>query len=139
MSATRWMCWALGLALCVGAVYWWNRGAQRRRFVHAYPNASQPWREADAAFLEGIGAAFRLPRGAARRLPPETSPMALYLALYPEHCIYDTGECERCLRFLRRRLGPDLPREALAEPLRALADRWLAAPPPTPNAKEGRG
>lgn len=130
MSATRWLCWVLGLALCVGVVFFWNRGAQRRRFARAYPKAPQPWREEDAAFLEGVGVAFRLPRGAVHRLPPETSPMALYLTLYPEHCIYDTGECERCLRFLRARLGAELSRETLADPLRALADRWLAAARP---------
>lgn len=127
MTAARWFFWALGLAVCVWAVYLWNRGAQRRRFVKAYPKIPQPWGGGDEAFLRGVGAAFRLPRGVARRLPPETSPMALYLTLYPEHCIYDMGECERCLRFLRARLGADLPREALTEPLRALADRWRAA------------
>lgn len=129
MTPLRWILWGLGLALCVGMVFLWNRGAQRRRFAKAFPPRPQPWGEEDLPFLEGIGAAYRLPKGAARRLPPETSPMVLYLVLYPEHCIYDTGECERCLRFLRARLGPALSREALAEPLRTLADRWHAATP----------
>ncbi len=127
----------LGLAICTGVIFHWNRGAQRRRFAKAFPAEPQPWRAEDEPFLAGIEKAYRLRRGTAKRLPPTVSPMALYLTLYPTHCIYDTGECERCLTFLRQRLGQALSRDALAEPLGELAARWhqadpAATPEPTP-------
>ncbi len=120
----------VGLTVCVGVVFVWHRGAQWRRFAKAFPLRTEAWPLEARPFLQGIQEAFRLPKSALSRLAPDLSPMALYLTLYPEHCIYDTGECERCLRFLRTRLGDACTREMLAEPLKTLAERWLAAPEP---------
>ena len=122
MSPTQICIYVGALIAATALIHLWNRGAQRRRFNRAYPKAKPyPWPEADRPFLRALAKAFRLPKDATLRLTPKVTPMSLYLTLYPEHCIYDTGECERTLRLLRSRMGDKATRETLAEPLSTLA------------------
>lgn len=106
----------LAASVCTLLIWLWNHGSQRRRFAKAYRTV-YPWPEASAAFLGIVETAYGLRRGSGTRLPPESTPMALYLTLYPEHCIYDAGENERLLRLLGGK------RDWLTESFRTLADR----------------
>lgn len=119
--------YVVALAVVTALIWRWNRGAQARRFRRAYPAPNPAWGEADADFLGAFETAFALRRGSARNLPPEATPMAVYLVLYPEHCIYDDSELTRFLGALGRRLG-QAGEEALGRPLGELARRWRAAP-----------
>lgn len=120
--------YVVALAVVTALIWRWNRGAQVRRFRQAYPAPNPAWGEADADFLGTFEAAFALRRGMARNLPPEATPMDVYLVLYPEHCIYDDSELTRLLGALRRRFGEAVGEEALARPLGELARQWRAAP-----------
>lgn len=121
--------------ICIAAVtlltlliWWWNRGAQRRRFNQAFPKTNHPyWTTAHALFLGAIEDAYALPFGWAKRLPPDSTPMSLYLILYPEHCIYDDCENEHFLAALRRHIKRGLPDEPLTQTFETLAERWLQA------------
>lgn len=123
-----WMRWAVGavvLAVSALVIAALARGVQRRRFLKVYgraPNAA--WSAEDAPFLAAVAAAFRLPEAWVHALPPEATPMALYLTLYPEHSIYDELELVHLLALF----PPNEPRpEALLDcPWRELADRWRA-------------
>lgn len=126
-----WLRWALGAvllaasALVIAAL---ARGAQRRRFLKTYGSAPHVgWSPEDVPFLAAVAEAFRLPEGWACALPPEATPMALYLTLYPEHSIYDDLELERLLQLF----SPSASRpEALLDcSWRELADRWRALHP----------
>ncbi len=86
-----------GLACCTLLIWHWNCGAQRRRYFRAC-RTPQPWTPEDAPFLALIEKAYGLPKGAARNLPHDWTPMRIYLTLYPEHCIYDQCENEHFLR-----------------------------------------
>lgn len=90
---------------CIGAVtvatlliWWWNRGACKRRFDRAFPKTEDAfWTTEHAPFLKIVERAYRLPEHWAKRISPSVTPMALYLTLYPSHCIYDAHENERFL------------------------------------------
>lgn len=125
----------LGTALCTLLILGWNRRAPARRFRRAFGTAARAdWPAAAAPFLAALAEAFRLPPAWMRALPPEATPMALYLTLYPEHCIYDESETVRFERALRERLGV-LPEGALTCPLKVLAERWQAGA--EPNKQKG--
>lgn len=129
MTIARVAVYGVALALVTFLIWRWNRGAQRRRFIRAFPAGRDAgWSEADAPFLAVFERAFALKAGWAARVPPSVSPMAVYLALYPEHCIYDDNELARLQRALAARLGKALPKDPLALPLGELAARWRAAP-----------
>lgn len=126
-----WIRWALGAvllaasALVIAAL---ARGAQRRRFLKAYGSAPHAgWSPEDTPFLAAVAEAFRLPEGWAYALPPEATPMALYLTLYPEHSIYDELELERLLQLFPPSAGR--PEALLDCSWRELADRWRALHP----------
>ena len=105
------------------------RGARRRRFARAFPpGRAEGWSAEDAPFLEAFERAFALRRGWAARIPPGRTPMDVYLALYPEHCIYDDSELTRLRNALGARLGGASPKEPLTQPLGALASLWRGAP-----------
>jgi len=110
--------YALGLAVCTAAIWAWCAGARQRRFDRAFPLPVAPW--APRPFVESVERAYRLRAGSGWRLPGDVTPMALYLTLYPSHCIYDMGENERFLRFLRAR-GAPTPGDLLTTPLKELA------------------
>ena len=123
-----WLRWALGAvllaasALVIAAL---ARGAQRRRFLKTYGSAPHAgWSPEDVPFLVAVAEAFRLPEGWACALPPEATPIALYLTLYPEHSIYDDLELKRLLQLF----PPSARRpEALLDcSWRTLADLWLS-------------
>ena len=122
----------VALAFLTWLIWRWNRGAQRRRFRRAYPGPRDPaWQDADADFLEAFERAYRLRPGMAWALPPDATPMSVYLTLYPEHCIYDDCEPTRFRAALAARLGA-VPPDALTQPLAELAKRWRAALERTP-------
>ena len=121
--------------ICIAAVsiitlviWFWNRGAQRRRFNQHFPKECHPyWMTEHALFLAAIEDAYALPFGWAKRIPPQTTPMSLYLTLYPEHCIYDDCENERFHSALLCHLKTALPQEPLTQTFETLAERWLQA------------
>lgn len=125
----RGLVYLLALAVVTWLIWTWTRGAQRRRFRRAFPKGSaENWSAEEAAFLELVERAYRLPRGSAKDLPREVTPMTLYLTLYPEHCIYDERENERFLDLLRDHLPAQaLPKEPLASPLGELARAFTQA------------
>lgn len=96
-----------------------------RCFNKAYPKETQAcWSAEDANFLAYLEKAYRLPKGAAMRLPETTTPMALYLVLYPEHCIYDANENRHFLRAFYPSQSVPMHSDDLTLPLRTLAQRW---------------
>ncbi len=120
----RYGLYLLGLLFVTWLIWFWNRGAQQRRFKKAFPQVStSAWSDDDTDFLTLFERAFRLKRGWAKRLSPETTPMQVYLTLYPEHCIYDAGELSRLTTALTKRIAT-LPPEPLSLSLRDLADLW---------------
>ncbi len=122
----RYILYLLGLLFITWLIWFWNRGAQRRRFNKVFPKAlNSTWSATDKAFLRTFETAFRLHKGWAQRLAPETTPMQVYLTLYPEHCIYDAGELARLTTALTQQLG-QLPPNALSLSLRNLSDLWNA-------------
>lgn len=126
----RGLLYVVALAIVTWLIWSWTRGAQRRRFRKVFPkgNAAGDWDAAEAAFLGLVERAYRLPRNSARNLPREVTPMAIYLTLYPEHCIYDERENERFLDLLRDHLPAQaLPKEPLASPLGELARAFTQA------------
>lgn len=112
--------YVLAAAVCTLLIWLWNRGSQRRRFARAY-RTEQPWPAGDAPFLRLVETAYGLRRGTAIRIPPASTPMDLYLTLYPEHCIYDAGENERLIRLLR------VSRDALTQSFGTLAAQFAAS------------
>ncbi len=122
----RWPLYLLGLIFTTWLIWYWNRGAQRRRFNRAYPTTPHAWSDEMLPFLSGFEDAFRLPRGWAKRVPLTASPMDIYLTLYPEHCIYDANETLRLTKLLHDR-GVTLPDTFLSLPLSDLAQRYLHA------------
>lgn len=109
------------LGACTLLILFWTRGSQRRRFFKAYKTPNPDWQSADAPFLRVVEACFLLKRNTAHHLPSAATPMELYLTLYPEHCIYDSGELEHFIRELDR-LAPELPDDRLTRSFRELAD-----------------
>lgn len=96
-----------------------------RCFNRAYAKDPQPcWTTDDEPFLRYVEAAYHLPNGAAKRLPESTTPMELYLVLYPEHCIYDANENIHFLRAFYRSQPVPMHSERLTQSLRALATQW---------------
>lgn len=127
MSWQRIVLYTLAMLSCAGIITVWNLNAQRRRFKKAYAQrASSAWKEADKPFLEALTKAFKLPKAWGVFVPPEATPMSLYLTLYPEHCIYDNCELGRFLRALRER-KVQLPDEPLSLSFSELARRWRDA------------
>lgn len=127
MNLSYVFCFA-GLALVTWLIWQWNRGAQRRRFRKAFPGPRNPvWQEEDEAFLRAFESAYRLRPGMAEALPPDATPMSVYLVLYPEHCIYDDCEPARFRAKLADRLGPQS-EDVLTTPLGVLAKRWRTVP-----------
>lgn len=130
MTPLRFILSCLGTALCALVILGWNRRTPARRFRRAFGTAARAdWPEAAAPFLAALAEAFRLPPAWMRALPPEATPMALYLTLYPAHCIYDESEMVRFERALRERLGV-LPEGALTCPLNVLAKHWQVGAEP---------
>jgi hypothetical protein len=124
---------ALAVALLTIIIWIWNRGAQKRRFNRTFPKTTNPfWTPQHAIFLAAIEKAYALPFGWAKRLPHQSTPMGLYLALYPEHCIYDDCENERFLKALRFHLKLKMPKEPLTETFETLSTAWLEADACTP-------
>lgn len=124
---------ALAIALLTLIIWVWNRGTQRRRFNKTFPlNADPYWKPEHACFLAAIEKAYALPFGWAKRLPHQSTPMGLYLILYPEHCIYDDCENEHFLHALRFHLKLKMPKEPLTETFETLATAWLEAETCTP-------
>ncbi len=103
----RWALYLLGLILTTALIWYWNRGAQRRRFRKAFPRPNPLWTEDEAPFLRSFERAFRLPHHWANHLSPELTPMEVYLTLYPEHCIYDASELTRLAAALNGTKRPD--------------------------------
>ncbi|MEG1552620.1 MAG: hypothetical protein RR982_04620 [Kiritimatiellia bacterium] len=122
---TRALLYILSVALLVGLVFLWTRGAQRRRFMKTF-RTQQPWAAEYAEFLRLIERAYGLPRGSAQKIPATRSPMNLYLVLYPEHCIYDACENEHFLTALTRNPSVKLPDDPLSTSFAVLADCWQA-------------
>jgi HAMP domain-containing protein len=121
---------ALFIAILTLIIWIWNRGAQRRRFNKTFPLEADPfWTTKDATFLAAIEEAYALPFGWAKRLPHQSTPMGLYLVLYPEHCIYDDCENERFLSTLKFHLKLKMPKEAeaLTQTFETLAAYWQEA------------
>lgn len=113
-------------------IWIWNRGAQRRRFNRAFPKGVDAfWTPEHQPLLTAIEDAYGLRRGWASRIPPTTTPMDLYLTLYPEHCIYDDCENERFLKALQTQFKQSLSADILSQPIEQLAARWLEATPST--------
>ena len=128
MTWTRWIVGAVLLAVSALVIAALARGAQRRRFLKTYgrtPHAG--WSAEEAPFLAAVAEAFRLPEAWVRALPPEATPMALYLTLYPEHSIYDDLELTRLLALFSPR--EPRPEALLTTPWRDLAERWRALHP----------
>lgn len=127
------LCCAAAVALLTFIVYRWNRGAQRRRFHKTFPKSANPfWTMETALFLAAVEDAYRLPQGWAKRLPPTSTPMGLYLALYPEHCIYDDCENDRFVGALKRHLKTKMPKEPLTQTFEMLLSLWLEVDATTP-------
>ena len=127
MSWQRIVLYTLAMLACAGIITVWNLNAQRRRFKKAYAQQARAgWREEDKPFLEALTKAYKLPGAWGVFVPPEATPMSLYLTLYPEHCIYDNCELERFLRALRER-EVQLPEEPLSLSFAELAKRWRDA------------
>ncbi|MDO5462734.1 MAG: hypothetical protein Q4F99_04535 [bacterium] len=113
------------LLLCAVFIFWWTRGMRMRCFNKAYPKGTQScWMVEDALFLEYLEKAYRLPKGAAMRLPETTTPMELYLVLYPEHCIYDANENINFLRAFYPSQPVPMHSEYLTFQFRTLAQLW---------------
>lgn len=129
MTLTRLLIYLAFLGGCTLLILALFRHSFRHRFNRAFPRgAGGPWAPEDEAFLDCVEKAYGLARGAAHRLPADCTPMALYLVLYPEHCIYDDRENETFLLALKRVIGaPRGQEDFLTMPLRTLADRWRAA------------
>ena len=128
MNWMRWIVGAVLLAVSALVIAALARGAQRRRFLKAYgrtPHAG--WSAEEAPFLAAVAEAFRLPEAWVRALPPEATPMALYLTLYPEHSIYDDLELTRLLALFSPR--EPRPEALLTTPRGDLAERWRALHP----------
>jgi hypothetical protein len=120
--------WAGVIALLTIVIWRWNRGAQRRRFHRTFPMTPDPfWTTDHALFLAAIERDYALPFGWAKRLPHDSTPMGLYLALYPEHCIYDDCENERFVATLQRHLKLQMPKEPLTQTFETLANAWQSA------------
>ncbi len=128
-SILQWALYLLALAVTTWIIWYWNRGAQRRRFRKAYPEPTEtPWTTEEDAFLRCFETAYRLPRGWGKRLPKTATPMQVYLTLYPEHCIYDAGEITRLTAaFVARNISLP-PHELTTLPLGDLAQRYSAVP-----------
>ncbi len=125
-SLLLWPLYLLALGFTTWLIWYWNRGAQKRRFYRAYPTKVTAWTSQDEAFLRCFEGAFRLPSGSGLHLPPERTPMDVYLKLYPEHCIYDAGETTR-LTLALRTVNAKLPDDFLSCPLRELSAAYQAA------------
>lgn len=98
-----------------------------RCFNKAYPQTPQTcWEAADEPFLRHIELAYHLPKGAARRLSETSTPMELYLVLYPEHCIYDANENLRFLRVFYPSQPVPMHSDRLTLSFRTLAQQWRA-------------
>lgn len=124
---------ALAVAVLTVIIWIWNRGAQRRRFNRTFPKQQDSfWTPEHALFLAAIEKAYALPFGWAKRLPHQTTPMGLYLALYPEHCIYDDCENERFVKALQFHLKLKMPKEPLTQTFETLAIVWQEASTCTP-------
>ena len=124
---------AIAVAVLTVIIWIWNRGAQRRRFDRTFPKADNPfWMPQHAIFLATIEQAYALPFGWAKRLPHQSTPMGLYLVLYPEHCIYDDCENESFIHDLHFHLKLKMPKEPLTETFETLAAAWLEADACTP-------
>lgn len=122
----RILIYGAALAVCTLLILTWTRGSQRRRFFKAYKTPNPDWQPEDAPFLRVVETCFLLKRDTAHRLPSEATPMALYLTLYPEHCIYDACELEHFTNELLRHV-PKLPDDHLTRSFRELADRFQTA------------
>lgn len=119
---------AVAVSVATLLIWWWNRGTQRRRFHRAFPRTFDPfWTIEHALFLAAVERAYRLPLHWARRLPPSSTPMGLYLTLYPEHCIYDACENEHFIKLLRLHLKTQIPPEPLTQTFETLAQCWQTA------------
>ena len=128
---------SLAITLLTLLIWWWNRGAQRRRFHRVFPKNNHPfWTVDEALFLALIEKAYHLPFGWAKRLPPSSTPMGLYLVLYPEHCIYDACENEQFVSALRRQLQSRLPQEPLTQTFEMLVSLWHEARQHVPSIQE---
>ncbi len=124
----RYGLYLLGLLVTTSLIWYWNRGAQRRRFNRHFPKTAQAnWSTEDEAFLKAIEHTFRLRRTWAKRLPPETTPMQLYLTLYPEHCIYDASELTRFTSAWTQHVQQSPSQDLLTLPLQTLAKHWQAS------------
>lgn len=117
----RILLYGAALAACTLLILFWTRGSQRRRFFKAYTIPNPAWQPEDAPFLRLVEDCFLLKRNTAHHLPFSATPMELYLTLYPEHCIYDSGELEHFVIKLSR-LIPKLPEAPLTRSFRELAD-----------------
>lgn len=108
------------------AIWYWTRGITLRRFKRAYPPLSpSPWTPEDTPFLRHLERSYRLKPGLAQHLPPATSPIHLYLTLYPQHCIYDANENQAFLRpFYPKGTEVPLYDQRLTLPLQTLAQHW---------------
>lgn len=113
------------ILLCAAFIFWWTHGMRMRCFNKAYAAEKQAcWSVEDEPFLQYIEAAYRLPKGAAARLPETTTPMELYLVLYPEHCIYDANENLNFLRVFYPSQPVPMHSDLLTLPFRTLAQSW---------------
>ncbi|MBQ9694026.1 MAG: hypothetical protein IJV69_04645 [Kiritimatiellae bacterium] len=118
----------LAITLLTLLIWFWNRGTQRRRFNRTFPKTPHAfWTPQTALFLAAIEKAYALPFGWAKRLPPQTTPMGLYLVLYPEHCIYDDCENERFIKALHFHLKLKMPKDPLTQTFETLALCWQEA------------
>ena len=125
MTLARLVLYLVGLAASTLLIFFWNRGAQRRRFRRAYGTQPHPaWQPHHAPFLQAAAKAFHLPSARFRALPPTATPMSLYLVLYPEHCIYDDLELTHFLSLFPA--ATDQAPALLTTPFGTLADQWRA-------------
>lgn len=122
----RILIYGAALAICTLLILAWTRGSQRRRFFKAYKTSNPDWQPEDAPFLQVVEDCFLLKRNTVHHLPSAATPMELYLILYPEHCIYDSGELEHFTIELNRHI-PKLPDDHLTRSFRELADLFKTA------------
>ena len=124
----QFLIYGLLLAGLTFLIWIWNRGAQHRRFNRAFPkNANAFWAPQHQSLLSAIEDAYALNHNWASRIPPTSTPMDLYLTLYPEHCIYDDCENERFLIALETQFKQKLPSDVLSQTFEQLAARWQEA------------
>ncbi len=107
-------------------IWFWVRRINLQRFNRAYPKTySHQWDASEYDFLHYVERCYHLKQNTALRLPPTTSPIDLYLTLYPEHCIYDANENQAFLRaFFPKSEDVPLYHELLTSSFRTLAQQW---------------